>query len=47
MLNLYNQAFNSLRMGYSSALAWILFFIILGFTVVQFKGSKWVYSEVG
>ena len=47
MLNLYNQAFNSLRMGYASALAWILFFLILGFTVLQFKGSKWVYSEVG
>lgn len=47
MLNLYNQAFNSLRMGYASALAWILFFLILGFTVFQFKGSKWVYSEVG
>ncbi len=47
MLNLYNQAFNSLRMGYSSALAWILFFLILGFTVLQFKGSKWVHTEAG
>ena len=47
MLNLYNQAFNGLRMGYSSALAWILFFLILGFTIVQFKGSKWVHTEVG
>lgn len=47
MLNLYNQAFNSLRMGYAAALAWILFFIILGFTVLQLKGSKWVHSEAG
>jgi ABC-type sugar transport system permease subunit/ABC-type glycerol-3-phosphate transport system substrate-binding protein len=45
MLHLYNEAFVSLRMGYSSALAWILFFIILGFTMLQFKASKWVYSE--
>ncbi len=45
MLHLYNQAFTSLRMGYASALAWLLFFIILIFTVIQFKGSKWVYYE--
>jgi multiple sugar transport system permease protein len=47
MLNLYQQAFNSLRMGYASALAWILFFIILGFTILQFQGSRWVYTEAG
>jgi multiple sugar transport system permease protein len=35
----------SLHMGYASALAWILFFIILCFTVAQIKGSKWVYYE--
>lgn len=45
MLHLYNQAFTSLRMGYASALAWVLFFVILFFTWLQFKGSKWVYYE--
>jgi multiple sugar transport system permease protein len=45
MLNLYKQAFQSLRMGYAAALAWILFFIILGFTILQFRASKWVHSE--
>ncbi len=45
MYHLYTQAFQSLRMGYASALAWILFFIILIFTLIQFKMSKWVYYE--
>jgi multiple sugar transport system permease protein len=45
MLHLYNQAFTSLRMGYASALAWLLFLVILVCTVVQFKLSKWVYVE--
>lgn len=45
MLHLYTQAFRSLRMGYASALAWVLFFIILLFTLLQFRMSKWVYYE--
>ncbi|MFN3682317.1 MAG: extracellular solute-binding protein [Fimbriimonadaceae bacterium] len=45
MFHLYSQAFQNLRMGYASALAWILFFIILIFTLIQFKMSKWVYYE--
>ncbi len=45
MLHLYNNAFLSLRMGYASALAWVLFFIVLAFTVAQLKLSKWVYYE--
>jgi multiple sugar transport system permease protein len=44
MLHLYKTAFQSLHMGYASALAWVLFTIILGFTIVQFKMSKhWVF----
>jgi multiple sugar transport system permease protein len=44
MLHLYNQAFRSLQMGYASALAWIFFLIVLGFTIVQFRASvRWVY----
>lgn len=46
MLNLYNQAFTSLRMGYASALAWILFLVILVFSLVQVTvGNRWVYYE--
>jgi len=45
MIALYASAFNNLRMGYAAALAWILFFIIMLFTLVQFRMSKWVYYE--
>ena len=35
-------------MGYASALAWILFLVILVFTLIQMKLSKrWVYYEAG
>lgn len=43
---LYQQAFQWLKMGYGSALAWILFLIILTLTLLQFKiSSLWVYHE--
>lgn len=43
-LYLYRNAFEYLRMGKASALAWILFLIILFFTAVLFKTSaRWVY----
>ena len=46
VLYLYQKAFEQLKMGYASALAWILFFIILGFTLFVFKSSSlWVYYE--
>lgn len=45
MLNLYKRAFESLEMGYASALAWILFVIILILTLLQFRLSKWVHYE--
>jgi ABC-type sugar transport system permease subunit len=46
MLHLYRTAFESHRMGYSSALAWILTLIIFAFTVIIFWSSKkWVYYE--
>lgn len=45
VLYLYRNAFQNLEMGYSSALAWILFVIILGVTLVQFRFSRWVYYE--
>jgi multiple sugar transport system permease protein len=43
-LFLYRQAFNYMRMGKASALAWILFVIIVVFTITLFKSSaRWVY----
>ncbi len=46
MLYIYNKAWESLRMGYASALAWVLFAIILAFTVVVFRSSAlWVHYE--
>lgn len=46
MLHLYRTAFEGQRMGYSSALAWILTLIILVFTLLVFWSSKlWVHYE--
>jgi len=46
VLYLYRQAFESFRMGYASALAWVLFLILLTFTLIQFAlARKWVYYE--
>ncbi len=43
-LHLYRTAFQNLRMGTASALAWILFVIIVAFTVILFRTSgRWVY----
>jgi len=45
-LYLYRQAFQNLHMGYASALAWILFVIILIVTMVQLAVARmWVYYE--
>lgn len=45
-LYLYRTAFQDLQMGYASALAWILFVIIMAFTAIQMTLSKrWVYYE--
>lgn len=45
-LYLYRTAFQDLHMGYASALAWILFVIIMFFTAMQLTLSKrWVYYE--
>ena len=45
---IYRAAFQYLKMGYASALAWILFALILGLTMLQLWGSRrWVYYEGG
>ncbi len=44
VLILFQHAFERLRMGLGSAMAWILFVILVLFTVIYFKLSKrWVY----
>jgi len=43
-LHLYRNAFIYLRMGKASALAWILFVVIVTFTVMLFRSSnRWVH----
>lgn len=43
---LYDVAFQKLSMGYASAMAWLLFVIILTFTLLQFRLSRrWVFYE--
>lgn len=45
-LFVYENAFKHHRLGYASANAWVMFFIILGMTAVIFKSSSaWVFYE--
>ncbi|MBT3270649.1 extracellular solute-binding protein [Candidatus Poribacteria bacterium] len=45
---LFNSAFQYFRMGYASAMAWILFGIVLVLTLIQFKlAPRWVHYESG
>jgi multiple sugar transport system permease protein len=46
LLYLYRNAFNWFEMGYASALAWVLFIIIMFFTAILLRTSSlWVYYE--
>ena len=43
-LYLYFNAFSYGKMGYASAMAWILFLVIMAFTLLLFRtSSSWVY----
>lgn len=45
-LYLYNEAFGFFRMGYASALAWVLLAIVAAFTAFSFLSSKyWVHYD--
>jgi multiple sugar transport system permease protein len=45
---LYQNAFQYLKMGYASAIAWVTFAIILVFTLLVFRSMPmWVHSEAG
>ena len=46
LIYLFQQAFQFLHMGYASAMAWLLFLIILAITIVQVRlGNRFVYYE--
>lgn len=45
-LYLYTKAYKELKMGYAAALAWIMFVIILFFTLLVIRSSSfWVYYQ--
>lgn len=46
MLYLYREGFSFLKMGYASAIAWVLFTVLFVFTIIQvFLQKKWVYYD--
>ena len=47
-LHIYNQAFKYFRLGYGSALAWVLAAILIAFTFFQmWYARRWVHYEGG
>ena len=43
---LYNKGFTQFHFGYASAIAWILFAIVLVFTILVLRSSEaWVFYE--
>lgn len=45
-LELYREGWKYFNMGYAAALAWLLFVIVLGITIVLFRTSRlWVYES--
>jgi multiple sugar transport system permease protein len=46
VFHLFTNGFNYFKMGYASALAWVIFAIILALTAIQFKlAPRWVHYE--
>jgi multiple sugar transport system permease protein len=46
VLYLYTLGFKFFRMGYAATVAWVLFLIIMLFTLIQFRLSRsWVHYE--
>lgn len=43
VMNVYNEAMGSFRMGYACALSWVLFIVIGVLTLIMFRTSKWVF----
>ncbi|MCM3573048.1 MULTISPECIES: carbohydrate ABC transporter permease [Mesobacillus] len=47
-LHMWNNAFEVFNMGYASAMAWLLFIIVMILTAVNMKlGKRWVHYEGG
>ncbi len=47
-MKLYDEGFKFYKMGYASALSWVLFLLILAFTALTFKSSQsWTHYEDG
>ncbi|MEK5063223.1 MULTISPECIES: carbohydrate ABC transporter permease [Cytobacillus] len=47
-LHMWNNAFEVFDMGYASAMAWLLFIVVMILTIINMKiGKKWVYYEGG
>jgi len=48
VLYLFRNAFEYFKLGKASAMAWILFAVLLGFTMIQFRQAhRWVHYEGG
>jgi multiple sugar transport system permease protein len=46
VMYLFNNGFRYFKMGYASALAWVLFLVILALTLAQLKlAPRWVHYE--
>lgn len=46
VLYLFDNAFRYFNMGYASAIAWVLFLIVLGLTLLQLRlAPRWVHYE--
>ncbi|MGA5688063.1 carbohydrate ABC transporter permease [Cytobacillus pseudoceanisediminis] len=47
-LHMWNNAFEVFDMGYASAMAWLLFMVVMVLTIINMKlGKKWVHYEGG
>ncbi|HAN44792.1 MAG TPA: sugar ABC transporter permease, partial [Ruminococcaceae bacterium] len=45
-MKLYNEGFSYFRMGYASAISWVIFILIMIITSLLFRSSSgWVYYE--
>jgi len=46
VLYLFDHAFDFYHMGYASAISWLLFLVVLGFTILAFRTARrWVFYE--
>ncbi|NEE03132.1 carbohydrate ABC transporter permease [Phytoactinopolyspora halotolerans] len=46
LLHIYNNAFRYFQLGYASAMAWVLFLLMLVFTLIQFGlARRWVFYQ--